>query len=312
MNLINNPMADPLLIPVLYRLLLIFSAGLFLVVLFNIKNLKGTFQSETWIRYVAWIFMAPIYLTSVFTGGLVAVFLIGYLMFQAQKEYCGMLRIPKLYQLMILVNSIVSIVVGALMPEKINALPLIYFFVTISIAILKNDLKNILSNISFTLFASIWISYSLAHLLLFRSLENGIGLLVLLGFSVALSDISAFSFGKLYAKLKFGTELTIASKISPNKTIVGISGNLIGSVIAALIFAPILPEVHIAKLLAMSVVIGFATVAGDLTESMVKRFAHVKDSSYVIPGHGGVLDRIDSMLLAVVASYIFIGTFIIG
>ncbi len=312
MNLLNNPLASPLFIPVIIRLFAVFGAGLILVLIFNIKDLKNTFKSETWIRYVAWLVMAPTFLLSVFSGGIVATLLIGYLMFQAQKEFCKMLNLPKHQYYIILCNSIVSLFVGALFPKLINFLPLFYFVTIVGFAVLRNEINNILSNISFSLFASMWISYSLAHLLLFRNLQNGTVILVLLGFSVALSDICAFSFGKLYAKLNIGTSFKIANKISPNKTVFGISGNLFGSIAAALIFAPILPEVHIIKLLVLSIVIGLATVAGDLTESMVKRFAHVKDSAKTIPGHGGVLDRIDSMLISVVVCYLFVGTFLIG
>lgn len=312
MNLLNNPLSNPLFFPVIIRLFSVFGAGLILVLIFNIKDLKNTFKSETWVRYIAWLIMAPAFLLSVFTGGIVASCLIGYLMFQAQKEFCAMLKLPKSYYNIIMINSIISLFIGVLYPKGINYLPLFYFIVIVAFSVLKNDLNNILSNISFSLFASIWISYSLAHLLLFRNLENGTVLLVLLGFSVALSDISAFSFGKLYAKLNIGTSFKIANKISPNKTVFGITGNIIGSVIACMIFIPIIPDIHIAKLLVMSIVIGIATVAGDLTESMVKRFAHVKDSARVIPGHGGVLDRIDSMLVSVVVCYLFIGAFIVG
>lgn len=312
MNLINNPLNSPLFIPVIFRLFIVFGVGLILVLIFNIKDIKRTFKSETWLRYAAWLIMAPTFLISVFSGGVVASILIGYLMLQAQKEFCTMLKLPKDYYRILIFNSAASLFVGTIYPKLINFLPILYFVLIVGFAVLQNRLENILSNISLSLFASIWISYSLAHLLLFRNLENGVAILVLLGFSVALSDICAFCFGKLYAKLNIGTNYKIANSISPNKTVFGITGNIIGSIFAALLFSAILPEVHFVKLLILSVIIGFASVAGDLTESMVKRFAHVKDSAKVIPGHGGVLDRIDSMLLSVIVCYLFVGTFITG
>lgn len=118
---------------------------------------------------------------------------------------------------------------------------------------------------------------------------------------VWVSDSFAFFGGKLFGKHK------MAESISPKKTW---EGSVIGftfTVIAGmLIWKFFYPEFSVIHFLAISVIIGFFAQIGDLFESYLKRSVKVKDSSNLIPGHGGALDRFDSILFAVPALYIFL------
>jgi phosphatidate cytidylyltransferase len=140
--------------------------------------------------------------------------------------------------------------------------------------------------------------------------ENGAGMLILIGFSVALSDICAFCFGKIFFLLKIGTNHTIASRISPNKTYAGTLGNIAGAIIGVLVFSSLNSHVPIELLVYMGICIGISSVLGDLSESMIKRFSEVKDSSDSIPGHGGFLDRLDSLFIVIIVCYYFIRYFV--
>lgn len=108
------------------------------------------------------------------------------------------------------------------------------------------------------------------------------------------ADSGAYMFGKLFGKHK------LAPKVSPGKTWQGFIGGLVTAAViswgygmwANLNVAPVI-------LLICSVVAALASVLGDLTESMFKREAGIKDSGHLIPGHGGILDRIDSLTAAV-------------
>lgn len=109
-------------------------------------------------------------------------------------------------------------------------------------------------------------------------------------------DSGAYIFGKLFGKNK------LAPKISPDKTWEGLIGGLITSgLIAWLIgcYAPL--QIVTSTLVVCSVITVLASVLGDLVESMFKREAGIKDSGSLIPGHGGILDRIDSLSAAVPA-----------
>ncbi|MFP3014125.1 MAG: phosphatidate cytidylyltransferase [Arsenophonus sp.] len=108
------------------------------------------------------------------------------------------------------------------------------------------------------------------------------------------ADIGAYFFGHLFGKHK------LASKVSPGKTLEGMLGGLITASIIAWLFSLSIPVLFISKnLLFCSVVVVIISVFGDLAESMFKRQSGIKDSSRLIPGHGGVLDRIDSLTSAI-------------
>lgn len=108
------------------------------------------------------------------------------------------------------------------------------------------------------------------------------------------ADSGAYMFGKRFGKHK------LAPKVSPGKTWEGVVGGLFSSAIISLLFSLWAPlDVAASTLLACSVIAVLASVLGDLTESMFKREAGIKDSSHLIPGHGGILDRIDSLTAAI-------------
>jgi len=108
------------------------------------------------------------------------------------------------------------------------------------------------------------------------------------------ADSGAYMFGKLFGKHK------LAPKVSPGKTWQGFIGGLFTAAIISWIYGEVVNlEVAPSTLLICSVVAALASVLGDLTESMFKREAGIKDSGNLIPGHGGILDRIDSLTAAV-------------
>ena len=106
------------------------------------------------------------------------------------------------------------------------------------------------------------------------------------------SDVGGFIFGKIFK----GKKLT---KISPNKTISGSIGSFILSLLLVPIFYYLFNNLYIFDLICVSVIVSLSCQIGDLFISYLKRRAKVKDTSNILPGHGGLLDRIDGMLLAI-------------
>jgi phosphatidate cytidylyltransferase len=107
------------------------------------------------------------------------------------------------------------------------------------------------------------------------------------------SDSLAYYIGKGVGRRKLYKE------VSPNKTVAGAFGSIIGGILSALLLGKLmLNNIAILALIATGSAIGSVTIVGDLVESMFKRDAGVKDSGSFIPGHGGILDKIDGVLFA--------------
>ncbi len=116
----------------------------------------------------------------------------------------------------------------------------------------------------------------------------------------ALALVWAADSGAYFAGRHFGKH-KLAPRISPNKTWEGLVGGLIAGVAVAVGLGWLagIDAAHLPGLLVTSVVAVFASVLGDLFESLIKRHAGAKDSGHLIPGHGGVLDRVDGVLAAI-------------
>jgi len=119
---------------------------------------------------------------------------------------------------------------------------------------------------------------------------------------VALTDVGAFFVGKAIGKTKF-------CETSPNKTLEGVVGGVIAGTIGGSIIAVSLMDISFLAALVISLLAAKTSIFGDLFESYLKRRAGVKDSGSILPGHGGVLDRIDGYLFAGVVMFVLLQIF---
>lgn len=145
------------------------------------------------------------------------------------------------------------------------------------------------------------ISLGAAHLPLLMAVPHGVAWLAILTLITIASDTGAYYAGSTFGKTK------LCPAISPGKTVEGLIGGLAASLgLAVAAGAILLPQVPLVKMAVVTLVVTLIGVGGDLTESIMKRSCHVKDSGTILPGHGGVLDRIDSLLTAAPAMYYLI------
>jgi len=121
------------------------------------------------------------------------------------------------------------------------------------------------------------------------------------------TDIGAYAFGRMFGKRK------LMPSVSPGKTVAGAMGGLILTVIACLVYVRFLLMPYaqlgltVAGAVAFGIIVSVAGQTGDLAESLLKREAGVKDSSTLLPGHGGILDRFDSLLFVLPIAYLVLG-----
>jgi len=157
----------------------------------------------------------------------------------------------------------------------------------------ETNVKIAINQIAYTLFGVLYVAGFGGYYLLIRSFEHGERLILFLFLIVWLGDIAAYYWGKNFGKNP------LALTISPKKTVEGAVAGIIGSLMAGVVAQVwFLDQIAMAHCLLVALVCGIIGQFGDLAESLLKRQVGVKDSGDLIPGHGGVLDRIDSLLFA--------------
>ena len=187
-----------------------------------------------------------------------------------------------------------------ILPIAIPILLLVQF-----LQVIITDGKTTYKDVVYTTTGIVYIVSLMSFLSLLYGAENGKILIWFIMFASWGSDIFAYIIGKNFGKHKF-------SKISPNKTIEGCFGGLIGAAILCLIYAIIVNSVFSLNLvywqiIIISIVLCIIGQVGDFAASVIKRHFEVKDFSDLFPGHGGMIDRCDSIIfIAPFAYYIFI------
>jgi len=158
---------------------------------------------------------------------------------------------------------------------------------------ISKDLSSTISKMGMVLFGTLFIGFLLAYVSLIRNMAHGRLWVLFLIVTVWTGDISALLGGASFGRHK------LYPKISPKKTFEGLAGAIFGSIIVALAFVMLfIPHMNKGTCILLAAGIGFFGQLGDFTESMLKRSAQVKDSGNLIPGHGGMLDRLDSFLFS--------------
>jgi phosphatidate cytidylyltransferase len=194
------------------------------------------------------------------------------------------------------------------------ALPLTsitYLLILFASAIFINR-KDILHAIIYSFFGQIYITLPLSILMLlsyqYQTLSNEYYYAFVLAIFVFIwvNDTAAFVVGSLLGKHKF------IERISPRKTVEGFIGGIVFSILAAIILSGFFTDYSLIFWIGFSIVSALFGALGDLFESLIKRTYEVKDSGSLIPGHGGILDRIDSLLIAIPAVYIYLAVMLIS
>ena len=160
----------------------------------------------------------------------------------------------------------------------------------------KNELSKF-TPLGFGLFGMVWIIWSLAHITLIKGLPDGTALLFFLLFVISFSDIFAYFGGK-----RFGKSI-LAPTISPKKTWEGSFFGVVGGGIVGAVFGEITMSMFWLYGMMLAMVLAVVGQFGDLIESKIKRLCNVKDSGKILPGHGGILDRIDGHMIAAPVFY---------
>lgn len=181
----------------------------------------------------------------------------------------------------------------------------IYFFMVAFVMVLlvlklfsKQPLQDTVEETANTFFGVLYFALLLSYLIFLRKDDDGRQLIFMLFLITWFGDTFAYYIGSAVGKHP------LAPTISPKKSIEGTIGGLLGSVIASLIAHYwFFPSVSVLNAVILGLAAGAAGQVGDLCESMLKRNLKVKDSGFLVPGHGGLLDRLDSILFSAPVFY---------
>jgi len=212
----------------------------------------------------------------------------------AAREYLEIVDTP--IRGVVLAVALCWVSSGATMPAPQLLLMMALLWVAAEVLVAGHSVAQATSGV----FAAVYVGMPLGMLVAVHALQGWPATLLLLG-TIVVSDSSQYYVGRMLGKRP------LAPSISPKKTIEGaIGGLLIATVFVGIAGARMLPFVGYGPLFVLGLLVVGLGICGDLFESRLKRTAGVKDSSSLIPGHGGVLDRIDALLFAVPPFYLFV------
>ncbi len=255
---------------------------------------------EVDLRIRSWWVMFIVFAIAIVLHSTISLIFMALLCFLALKEYFSLIPFNRAHRL-VLFWAYLAIPIQFLFiyfeqyGMFIIFIP-VYMFLLIPIqAIFVGDTKNFLQSIASVQWGMMLMVFGLSHLaflLVLPGKENGLigaGLVLYLVVLTQANDVAQFLWGKMLGKKK------IVPKVSPNKTWAGFVGGLVTTMILAVILAPLLTPFSILASIVSGLYIALMGFVGDVNISALKRDLAIKDTSSIIPGHGGILDRVDSL-----------------
>ena len=248
-------------------------------------------------------------------GGIALLFLLACIVFLGSREYVKVLEHKGFHPSLkiICASEIILALIMYFDRKEYVASALVLCTFASFMWVLFRGRQPYIANVATTILGFVYCGYFPLHLLLLRNISSpvyndGLGFVVMMFTAVMLTDVGCY-----YAGTKFGKH-KLAPVISPNKTIEGSIGGIICAIIGAMTigwfismwFEPVPWYISLFAGLSCTV---FGQI-GDLSESLIKRDAGVKDSGDSLPGHGGFLDRTDSYIFAIPVMYYFCKYFV--
>ena len=278
---------------------LILGGAVLALVRFVVKKESASMFRTYW----SWIFMAGLGLTFVFLGRIPTIAGVTLLAIFAFKEFA---RASGLYRDWWMTGAVYAGIVAVGVASVIShprgeepgtgwyglfvAVPVFAIALILLIPILRNRARGELQRMSLAIVGFIYMGWMFGHLGFLANATNAYGFVCFIIFATAVCDVAAFTFGKIFGRHP------LRSEISPNKTWEGALGAFGVAMVLPWLLRFSFPFFGTHELILAGLIVGIGGQLGDLSISVIKRDIGTKDMAATIPGHGGILDRIDSLI----------------
>jgi phosphatidate cytidylyltransferase len=271
------------------------------VILAALKWGLRTKVGHAWAAYCGWLFMVPLLILGFFLGReaaiviLTLVAILGFQEFSRATELCNDRIITGAVYLGIIATGAVCLITD---PNDgtpgwyglFMTLPIFVIAAILVVPVVRNRGQGQLHLLSLAIVGFVYFGWMFGHVAFLANSAHAYSYLGYLVVAVELNDVAGYVFGKLFGRHR------LRSNISPKKTWEGAAGALAVSLLLPWILLPTFPHFETCDCLLAGLIVGIGGQLGDLVVSVFKRDLGLKDMGALIPGHGGVLDRIDSLV----------------
>jgi len=281
------------------------------LVLGKAGKLSPHLQTDLWTRYRSWLILAPLMVIPLLLGRLPAIVGVGVLGLLCYNEFAratGLFRYRSISAIVVLGILLITFASADRWYGFFVALPSLTVSLIVIVALIADEPKGYIQRVALGIFAFVLFGVCLGHYGYFANYRLGPPLLLAILLCVELNDVFAYCTGKLFGRRK------LAPKTSPNKTLGGALGALVltsvfFAIIAHFVFRGTVLDQPL-HLITLGLLLSLTGQWGDLVLSSIKRDLGLKDMAATIPGHGGLLDRFDSLLFVGPALFHYIGYFV--
>ena len=271
---------------------LLMVAAIILILMKIIPKTKPA-ADKVWVSFSPWFIMAPVVFLVLGLGTKALIISLLILSIACVKEFT---RATGLYEDWGFIVAIYAGLIGIYAAAFVKwyglfvAMPVYAIVVILMIPARRNDYKNMIQKIGLSTIALIYLGWFPAHLAFLSYHTYGLAYLLFLIIGTELNDAAAYMTGKMFGKNP------LASHISPKKTVEGALGSLIITSLYVYFVRQWLPGFTAFPLVLSVIILWIGGTMGDLVMSCIKRDIGIKDMGALIPGHGGLLDRVDSLI----------------
>jgi phosphatidate cytidylyltransferase len=285
--------------------------GCFFLILLTITIVRlkdRKFLKSLWTKYFAWFLIIPPIIFPLLYNRLLFVAVFHVISILCFREFSRMTGLWKDKRYMIVCYLALSIVylpvyIGKTAYGSFQAFPIFAITAVLLIPVIRDEYTHMVQKTSLGMLGVAYFGWFLAHVPFLRNSNNGVELVFFLILLTAVNDASAYLGGSVFGKHK------LAPHLSPNKTFEGTVVSLIVTIGISFGIRFLIPFVSLVHLILSASLISVGGTAGDLVISFIKRDIGVKDAGKTIPGHGGILDRFDSLVFTSPLFFHFINNF---